>query len=58
MWKFVESIWTVRDNPRTVWAASGIIYAKNYVLVYIRPKWPWISGSQSGTDVGVSSREQ
>ena len=27
MWKFVEAIWTVRDSPWTVWAASGIIYA-------------------------------
>ena len=33
MWKFVEAIWTVRDSPWTVWAASGIIYAINCVLL-------------------------
>ena len=38
MWKFVEAIWTVRDSPHTVWAASGIIYAINCVLVCIRPE--------------------
>ena len=38
MWKFVDAIWTVRDSPRTGWAASGIIYDINYVLVCIRPE--------------------
>ena len=54
----MEAIWTVRDSPQTVWSASGIIYAINCVLVCMRPEWPWILGSQSGTDVGVSGREQ
>ena len=38
MWKFVDAIWTIRDSPRTGWAASGIIYDINYVLVCIRPE--------------------
>ena len=45
MWKFVEAIWTVRDSPRTVWAAIGIIYAINYVLVCMRPKMTMELGS-------------
>ena len=38
MLKFLGHIWTVRDSLRTVWAASGIIYAINYVLVCIKPE--------------------
>ena len=46
MWKFVEAILTVRDSPRTVWAASGIIYAINCVLVCMR--------SEMATDFGFT----
>ena len=45
MWKFVGHIWTVSDSPRTVWAASGIIYAINYVLVCMRPEMAMDFGS-------------
>ena len=30
----MEPNWAVRDSSRTVWAASGIIYALNRVLMY------------------------
>ena len=47
----MEPNWAVCDSSRTVWAASGIIYALNRVLMCMRLEWPWISGSQSGADV-------
>ena len=36
--KIMELVWTVRDSPRTVWAASGIIHAINYVVMCMRPE--------------------
>ena len=55
MWKFLGTIWTVRDSVGTVWGEGFIIYAINYVLVCMRPemaieigfkKWNkcWMSG--------------
>ena len=42
MWKFLEP---VLDSPRTVWATCVIIYALNYVLVYMKPKMAMDFGS-------------
>ena len=45
MWKFLEPVWTVRDSVWTVWAACGVIYAINCVLVCMRPRMAMEFGS-------------
>ena len=42
MWKFLEPI---LDSPWTVWAACGVIYAINCVLVCMRPEMAMELGS-------------
>ena len=51
----MEAILIVCDSPRTFWAASGIIYAINCVLVCMRPRMAmdfgftkWYRGWTSG----------
>ena len=42
LWKFLE---LVLDSPRTVWAACGVIYAINCVLVCMRSEMAMELGS-------------
>ena len=34
----LEPVWTVCDSVWTVWAACGVIYALNYVVMCMRPE--------------------
>ena len=58
MWKFVGPNWAVRDSPRTVWAASGIIYAINCIVVCMRPEMAMKSGFTKWNRCWVIGREQ
>ena len=56
--EFLEPIWIVRDCPRTVWAASGIIYVINYVVMCMRPEMAMEFGFTKWNRCLVSGHEQ
>ena len=58
MWKFYELVWTVRDSPRIVWAASGIIHVINYVVMCMRPELPLDFGFTKWNRCWVIGHEQ
>ena len=40
--ELLENLESVLDNLETVWVGCVIIYAINYGLDVVGPKWPWI----------------
>ena len=58
MWEIMETNYAVRDSPRTVWAASSMIYAINYALVCMMPEMAMKFGFTKWNRCLVISREQ